>query len=359
MKIYFYSHTLQPGGAEKQCALLAAELKRRFGYETVILLNNGSGIKEEYLGYIKSSNVAIEVLPANFIKRNFRLYAIFRGNRDGVLFNYLTYPDFFGGFAAWAAGLRVIVGGIETDRMFGKKFWAEYVAHKCFSDVTICNSHKAFDFFAARGFDKNRMVVLPSGIETCDLKLAKPEDDSSLGIISVGRFVREKDYSTWVKVIAKLHALRPHVHATIIGYGPLELSVRKEIAGAHLEKVARILPGQSTNVFAELTKSHVYLSTSIQEGTSNTILEGMAHGLPVVATNVGDNEYMIEDGVNGFLREPGDVDGLAKALVRLVDSHSERMKMGEQSRRKVEASYSLDVIVRKYYDIISSCEKQL
>jgi len=57
MKIYFYSHTLHPGGAEKQCALVAAELKRRFGNETVILLNDGADIKEVYLGYISSPQI--------------------------------------------------------------------------------------------------------------------------------------------------------------------------------------------------------------------------------------------------------------------------------------------------------------
>jgi len=104
--------------------------------------------------------LTVEVLPANFIKRIFRLYAIFRRDRDGVLFNYLTYTDFFGGFVARIAGLKLVVGGIETDRMFGRKFWAEYVSHKLFSNVTICNSHKAFTFFAARGFDKGRMLLL-------------------------------------------------------------------------------------------------------------------------------------------------------------------------------------------------------
>lgn len=353
MKLYFYSHTLHPGGAEKQCALVASELRRRFGYESIILLNNGSDIKEEYRNYILSSGTAIEVLPKGRVKRFLRLCRLFGENRESVLFNYLTYPDFFGGMFARFRGLKLVVSGIETDRMFGQKFWAEYVSHKFFSNVTICNSHKAFDFFAARGFDKGKMLVVPSGIETNHLVAARFRDDAPVEIISVGRFVPEKDYSTWIRVIAKLLAVRPKIRATIIGYGLLEKSIRAEIDEANIGDAVSILPGQSTDIFAELAKSQIYLSTSVQEGTSNTILEGMAHGLPVVATNVGDNGYMIEDGVNGYLCEPGDVDGLTKALVALVDSCQDRKRMGAQSRAKVESEYSLDVILKKYCDIIS------
>ena len=353
MKLYFYSHTLHPGGAEKQCALVASELRRRFGYESIILLNDGSDIKEEYCNYILNSGTAIEVLPKGRIKRFQRMCRLFGADRESVLFNYLTYPDFFGGMYARFMGLKLVVGGIETDRMYGQKFLAEYVSHKFFSNITICNSHKAFDFFAARGFDKKRMLVVPSGIDTNGLVSARFRDDAPVEIISVGRFVPEKDYSTWVKVIAKLHALRPKFHATIIGYGSLEKRIRAEIDGANIGEAVSILPGQSTDIFAELAKSQIYLSTSVQEGTSNTILEGMAHGLPIVATNVGDNGYMIEDGVNGYLREPGDADGLANALVALVDSCQDRRRMGAQSKVKVESEYSLDVILKKYCEIIS------
>ena len=354
MNIFFYSHTLQPGGAEKQCALVASELKRRFGFESIILLNSGDGIKQEYLDYVNRAGVKIEVLPKGRFRRLMKLCEIFGGNRQSVLFNYLTYPDFIGGMIGKLNGLRLIVGGIETDRMFGCKFWAEYIAQKYCSDITICNSHRAFDFFSAHGFNVKEMIVVPSGIEINGLKLADPGQDSPVGIISVGRFVPEKDYSTWVKVIAKLHAMRPSVRATIIGYGQLEDSIRNEISAAGLEDVVRILPGQSTDIFAELVKNQIYLSTSVQEGTSNTILEGMAHGLPVVATRVGDNEYMIDDGKNGYLCEPGDVEGLVEVLVKLVDSSVNRERMGQQSRDKVKVSYSLDVIVDKYRDIINA-----
>lgn len=353
MRLYFYSHTLHPGGAEKQCALIATELKRRFGHESIILLNDGSDIKEEYLNYVQNSGVAVEVLPKGRIKRFRRLWRLFSEDRGAALFNYLTYPDFIGGMLAKLSGLKLIVGGIETDRMFGLKFWAEYVSHKFFSHVTICNSHKAFDFFAARGFDSGRMLVIPSGIETKGLVSARFGDDAPVEIISVGRFVPEKDYSTWVKVIARLYAIRPRIHATIIGYGSLEKSIRAEIDEANIGDVVSVLPGQATDIFAVLAKSQIYLSTSVQEGTSNTILEGMAHGLPVVATDVGDNGYMIEDGVNGYLREPRDVEGLTKALVSLVDSCQNRHLMGMRSKAKVVAEYSLEVILKKYCDIIS------
>lgn len=355
MKIFFYSPTLRPGGAEKQCSLVASGLKKYCGCECTILLNYGDRIKDEYARFIQDAGVSVILLPATFAKRIQFLFTLFKCNQDAVLFNYLTYPDFWGGLVARIAGLKLVVGGIETDRMFGKKFIAEYIAHKLFSWRTICNSYRAFEFFSSRGFSRDRMIVMPSGIVPIQSTLRdKTKPNSICSIITVGRFVPAKDYITWITVFAKVHSLRPHVQGTIIGYGEQEALVRNLIEQAKLKDAVRILSGLTTNVVEELNKHELYLTTSEREGTSNTVLEAMNAEMPVVATNVGDNAHMITNGVSGFICPVKDVDALSKALIELIDNYTLRSEMGKNAKKKILEEYSINVILSRYMKLIKS-----
>lgn len=359
MKIFFYIHTLKPGGAEKQCSMIAAALKKRYGFESVVILNWDDDAKPEFVKCLLDVNVELTILPKNPIIRLIRLWMIFRSDRDAVLYNYLTYPDFVGGLIARIAGLRHIVGGIETDRMFGVKFIAEKIAHRYLSERTICNSYRALHFFEARGFDKSKMVVMPSAIEMLsdqDLACKKTavEQDEFVYIITIGRFVPAKDYETWINTIGELYRHERNIRAIIIGYGELEQRVREQINKKKLTEIITILPGQSTDVRTELLKSDIYFSSSAREGTSNTILEAMDAGLPVVATNVGDNSRMVEDGKSGFLCEKGDVRGLAEKLRLLVDNKILRCQFGTNAREILKEKYSLEKISSDYHSLSMS-----
>ncbi len=354
MRVFFYIHTLRPGGAEKQCAMIAADINKRFGYESAVILNWGDGAKPEYVHYLKEAGAEIIVLPRNPVRRLLKLYLIFRANRDAVLFNYLTYPDFVGALVARIAGLGRVVGGFETDRMFGAKMIAEKLSHSFLSQMTIVNSCKAFDFCASCGFNKSRMVIMPSAIK--NLPLVKHEVKTPVRIICVGRFVPEKDYITWIDVIATVYAKRKSIEPVIIGYGVQENIICAHIAKKKLEGVIKIMPGQTTNVREELCSSDIYFSSSIQEGTSNTILEAMEVALPVVATNVGDNSIMIEDGCSGYVRETKDISGLTESLLMLIDNPDLRHKFGMRAKEIVMSKYSLEKISADYDNLIKSLQ---
>jgi glycosyltransferase involved in cell wall biosynthesis len=106
------------------------------------------------------------------------------------------------------------------------------------------------------------------------------------------------------------------------------------------------------NVQEILRSSDIYLSSSIFEGTSNSIMEAMNWSIPVVATNVGDNEYLVVNGCNGYLRPIGDAEGLAKSLACLIESIDKRNEMGQNGNSLLKDNFSEELFEQRYIGII-------
>jgi len=98
----------------------------------------------------------------------------------------------------------------------------------------------------------------------------------------------------------------------------------------------------------------VFLLPSYFEGLPYTILEAMAHGLPVIATNVGAIPEVIEEGINGFLINPGDIDDLTKKIKTLITNKALIEEIGKNNRRKIADKYSMDKQVENYKNLYTS-----
>ena len=105
-------------------------------------------------------------------------------------------------------------------------------------------------------------------------------------------------------------------------------------------------------MYQNLNVMLIYISTSLFEGTSNSIMEALNWSLPVVATNVGDNDHLVIDGVNGYLHPIGDATGLTTSLCKLLDSVELRNKMGVRSNQNLRENYSMEIFEKRYLDLI-------
>lgn len=108
------------------------------------------------------------------------------------------------------------------------------------------------------------------------------------------------------------------------------------------------LPGAREDVPELLRAMDLFVLPSLNEGISNTILEAMASGLPVVATAVGGNPELVAEGLTGALVPAGDKAALVRALERYWQHPELRRRQGEEGRKQVERSYSLDAMVQAY-----------
>jgi glycosyltransferase involved in cell wall biosynthesis len=158
-------------------------------------------------------------------------------------------------------------------------------------------------------------------------------------ILTASRFWPQKDHYTALKAIKELAGQGKKFSYVLAGYGVQEGEIRQWITDLGLGKFVHLLISPA-NLAALFNQASVYLSTSVREGLSNSIMEAMAAALPVVATNVGDNKYLINDGENGFLTDVGDYKKLSECLSDLLDNEQRRFKMGKSGYEKLVTRFS-------------------
>ncbi len=186
-----------------------------------------------------------------------------------------------------------------------------------------------------------RPAILPAGFAA----------DDSLVFGSVGRMVEVKDYPTLVEAYIQLHRSAPALAAgtrlVIVGEGPARAACQRRLDAAGLAGYAW-LPGERDDIAELMRGFDVFVLPSKNEGISNTILEALASGLPVVATAVGGNVELVDDGVNGRLVKAGDAASMAQALLDYCEAPDTLRSHGEAARGEAEARFSIPAMAEAY-----------
>jgi glycosyltransferase involved in cell wall biosynthesis len=162
---------------------------------------------------------------------------------------------------------------------------------------------------------------------------------------TVGRMLPVKDHDTLLSALARIRSSGTHVITVMAGNGPLEGHLRRRAADLRLD--VRFL-GSRPDIEDVLPACDIYVSSSVSEGLSNTILEAMATGIPVVATRVGGTDELVQDGLTGVLVPAADPAALAEAIESVVTQPAMRRDMGLSSRARAERLFGLDRMVQNY-----------
>jgi glycosyltransferase involved in cell wall biosynthesis len=132
----------------------------------------------------------------------------------------------------------------------------------------------------------------------------------------------------------------------LVGDGPERSAIETEIARLSLQKSVTLL-GVRSDIPEILAASDVFLLSSNREGLPLAVLEAMAAGVPVVATNVGDLPMIVKDGVTGLLVNPDDECEFANALFELLSNENRAKELGNRARKLAEG-FSVEAMVRAY-----------
>ena len=167
---------------------------------------------------------------------------------------------------------------------------------------------------------------------------------------TVGRLDGVKDQESMIEAFALVVKVVPEARLFLVGDGPMRDELQELIASHSLDEKV-VITGTRDDIPEILNLFDLFVLTSVSEGTSISLLEAMASGLPSVVTNVGGNPSIIDHGINGLLVEPKEIKNIADAIVSLLRDSSRREQFGQRAMAKVRANYSLEKMIADYEEI--------
>jgi glycosyltransferase involved in cell wall biosynthesis len=342
------------GGAQSYVRDLIPELVGRYD---VTVAAHGPGpladaVKTRGADYVELRHVRRDVGPRDILGL-FELWRLCRRLRPDIVHLNSSKVGVLGRIAGAAARVPVRVftahgwAFYASSGLVGRLYlWADRIVLPLTTAVICVSDTDREAGLAARTCVDERTWVIHNGVEPGPepIRTVRPR----VRIVSVGRLAAQKDFPALVRAAAALDPARAEV--VVLGDGPDRQQIEADIA--RLEIADRFtLAGEVSDVPERLRDADVFVLASNFEGLPISVLEAMAAGLPIVASNVGGLPEMVEEGANGMLVPAGDSDGLARALEALVDDPALRRRQGEQSRRRLVESFSIDACRTAHLDL--------
>lgn len=317
--------------------------------------------------------IALNKRPGHALWMYPRLFRLFRELRPHIVHTRnlaaleLAVP-------AWAAGVAFRIHG-EHGRDVGdldgsnKKFQWVRRLYRPFVTYYIALSHDLAHYLTDRvGVGRDKVCQIYNGVDAqrfCPADKRQPMtgcpfDGPDLWLVgTVGRMQTVKNQTdlarAFIEVLRLVPALRKRLRLVMIGDGSLRQPAQALLEEAGCADLAW-LPGERGDVPDVLRGLDCFVLPSLAEGVSNTILEAMACGLPVIATDVGGNSELVDDGSTGILVPPGNVPALAAAIAGLADDGKRAAAMGRAGRQRVEREFSLAAMVDQYRTLYDRCQ---
>ncbi|QCX01660.1 glycosyltransferase [Aggregatimonas sangjinii] len=352
-KICITINSLGPGGAEKQCLLLAKALSP-YHSVTVVILNPGP-LYRPRLTFIEEEQLNHVYLAKNPLKRPFGLMRFLKRQQIDIIFSFLPTDTLLSSICGKLAGVPLVFGGIRNSYMANAKFIALKLVNNYLLNYTIANNFAAYRSAIDFGF-KKKVFVISNGIDIRPYVERKHVGVGPVHIISLGRLVPQKEYATALKCIAHLKGILDEGYSftyTIVGQGPEKEKIMTDIKARELENQVKVVTDAS-DIYGMLDDSDVYLCTSSFEGVSNAIMEAMNCALPLVATDAGDNARLVLHQKNGFITPIHDAIALANFLKKLIQSPELRIQMGNASHTHLAKNFSFATFQKKYLKLIEN-----
>ncbi len=199
-----------------------------------------------------------------------------------------------------------------------------------------------------------RIHVVHCGIDTADYA-PRVHEGAGSHVLFVGRPGVRKGLSFLLEAVARLRAERPDVRLTVVGDGPERAEAEATAQAAGIGDRVQFTGYQSSAQVAEwLSRADVFVLPSLAEGVPIVLMEAMAAGVPVVATNVGGTSELVVDGENGFLVPPTVTDALVSRIGQLLDDPELRGRLGRAGRETVVRDFSLERNTARLRDLLAS-----
>jgi glycosyltransferase involved in cell wall biosynthesis len=358
-KVAHFIDSLDPGGAETIVIEISRKIKN-YGYTPEVYHFGNPWLEQKCEEYsipslfvpghrFFTSKATIPIFSAVFAK-------FLKNQRVDVLHSHLFGSITGACFSAYLARIPHIGTLHDIYTIEEKKKRIRYIQLASFFGTRLVTvSHQMKTYLNSLGYFRNgtfQTIVNGVDIERFSLNVNRKDypvldlSPRDFIFICAGRLERIKGHDILLKAFSKIKP-KDHVKLLIVGEGPCRHEIEKYIAEEELQHNVRML-GHREDIPALLKLSDCFVLSSYSEGLSCSIIEAMAAGLPVIATDVGGNSELIKDGIDGYLVPSDNPELLSKRLQAIIDDSLLRSKFSELSMKRVREYCSLDAMLSKY-----------
>lgn len=285
-----------------------------------------------------------------------RLRAFWRQQRPEVLQVYFLDAAWFGVPLARCWGIPRIVrvqnnlGYWKKQRLgWRQRCWERLVRQAI--DNVITNSQAGREALITSGYRPDRIVVLSNGVDTERFRgfLLPDTTKKRVRVGCVANLRPVKNIKGLMQAAAQLLPRYPHLVFEVAGEGEQRPELEQTLQELNIRE-RFILHGPIEDVPAFLRRVEIAVLPSLSEGMSNALLEYMAAGRAIVATDVGANATVLRHRRDGLIVPPGDIDALAAGIEELLQQPLKAAAYGSSARRRVEQEYSRQAMLRRFED---------
>jgi glycosyltransferase involved in cell wall biosynthesis len=347
--------TLHRGGAEKQLCLLAAGLQRAGFDAQVCALVEGGPMAET----LEAAGIRPTILKRRWQidpRLFWNLKSLIDYLRPDVIHAWKCSANAYGLAAAVGCGVRRLVAGFRRIEPVSSALWNSIdreIGRR--GHGLVANSPSVRDFYVGKGLPEKKFQIISSAVESSLPSTATrrqildqlelPAESRLIGL--VGPLVPHKRVKDAIWATDLLKVVRKDVHLLIFGDGPHGDRLRKFRDQVRIRDHVHFL-GHRNDVPLFLPHLDLLWSTSAIEGQSSAILEAMAAGVPVVASDIPGTRDLISHNQTGLLVQVGNRAGFAREAHRLLENPDLSLRLGKAGRELVQSEYTVEKMVEKY-----------
>ncbi len=357
--------TLDQAGAEKQLCLLAAGLSRR-GHDVHVCALTRSGPRAEEL---REAGIPFTIIGKRWKldpQTYWRLRRLVARWKPDVVHTWMLAANAYGILAAAAFGVRARIASqrcvdpwksaaqLAVDRFIARR------AHR-----VVVNSEGVRQFYLRHGLPAEKLEVIANAVAPAEPgpvgrtelldELRLPAGARLIGL--VGRLWPQKRVKDAIWAADLLKVIRDDVHLLIVGDGPMRDRLLRFRDQVRIRDKVHFL-GQRTDLVRLLPHFDLLFSTSEYEGQSNAVLEAMAAGLPVVATDIPGTRELVVHGTTGYLAPVGDRAAFARYANKLLDRPDRAGKLGAAGRERAASEFGIEPMLDRYAALYATVAQQ-
>ncbi|MCR4705159.1 MAG: glycosyltransferase family 4 protein [Lachnospiraceae bacterium] len=347
MEVIFVTSALKGGGAERVMTTLANQFANMGDTVTILMVAGDAcdyaldpAVTLSCIGQASGGN------PLKQVSRIFKMRRYFKWHPKAVLISFSTTINLFSILASIGLPNRLILSERNDPNRCSYKALRNLIYS--FKGYYVFQTTDARDCFSEK--IRKRSTVIPNPLRD-DLSEVVTSLRRKI-VVAAGRLEPQKNHRLLIEAFAAFHKTHPDYALHLYGRGSLESDLKRLAAELGIAESV-VFKGFCKNILTEIIDCAMYVLSSDYEGISNSLMEAMAIGLPVISTDcpIGGSRMLIQDGENGLLIPMQDVKALADAMSKLADDQALANKISRNEIRVREA-YSKERICQKWHDFV-------